>query len=254
MALTFSGAVPVPAAQAAGLTVLVTGAARGIGFELVQQYARAHADNVVIAGVRTASAAVVKRFSGLPNVHVVQLDVASESSIRASVAEVSRRVQRLDLLFNNAAIVGEPEGRDPTSAPAAVFTSVFNTNVTGVLLTTQAYLPLLRQSPNPKVVNVGSGLGSHQLANAMGSVFVSYGVSKAALNYLTTCFRYAEPKVTFVCISPGWVATDMGNEGGRTAPTQTADAVQAIRYYAAEKGISNSGEFFDVITGQQVPF
>jgi NAD(P)-dependent dehydrogenase (short-subunit alcohol dehydrogenase family) len=253
MALAFSGPVPVPAAQSAGLTVLVTGAARGIGFELVQQYAQAHKDNVVIAAVRTASAAVVKSFSAHANVHVVQLDVNDEASIRASVPQVEKAVSRLDLLINNAGIIGEKDAADPVTVSAANFTSVFTTNVTGVLLTTQAYLPLLRKSSDPKVVNVSSGLGSNQLANVFGKVTLSYGLSKAALNYLTTAFRYAEPKVTFLSISPGWVATDMG-KGAGPAPTSAFDSVQAIRYYIAEKGISNSGEFFDTITGQPIAF
>ena len=251
MALTFSGAVPVPAAQTAGLTVLVTGASRGIGYELVVQYAKAHADNVVFAGVRDPSAASVKPLTSLSNVHVVQLDVSDERSVRASVSQVERHASQLDVLINNAAIIGAKEDMSPVTVSAAAFTSIMMTNVTGVLMTTQAYLPLLRKSTAPKVINVSSAVAAHRFANAMGFPMTAYGTSKAALNYLTTAFRYGEPKVTFVTAHPGWVQTDMGNNAG-SPPTRTEDSVQALRYYIAQKTLDNSGEFFDAMTGDNI--
>jgi len=253
--LTFTGAVPIPAPQSTPLSVVITGASRGIGYELVVQYAKAHQGNVVIAGVRDPSQAALKSLSAYPNVHLVQLDVASESSIRASVSEVERYTSHLDVLVNNAGIYGDLEAGDPTRVTAQQFTSVFTTNVTGVLLTTQAYLPLLRKSSvGAKVINVSSGLGSNVYANAFGAPTTSYGLSKAALNYLTTAFRYAEPTITFIAIHPGWVATDMGKASGGAPPTNTADSVQAIRFYIQEKGIQSTGQFLDTMTGQIIPY
>jgi NAD(P)-dependent dehydrogenase (short-subunit alcohol dehydrogenase family) len=254
MAVTFTGAVPVPTAQSAALTVLVTGAGRGIGAELVVQYAKAHKDNVVIAGVRDPSATSNLSFSAYPNVHTVQLDVSSEQSIRASVAEVERYITRLDVLINNAAIIGDASAASPVKVTAQQFESVFSTNVTGVLLTTQAYLPLLRKSTvGAKVANISSSLGSNQYANLFGYPTVSYGLSKAALNYLTTAFRYAEPTITFLAIHPGWVQTDMGNSVG-SAPTLIPQSVQAVRYYIGEKGIQNTGEYLDTMTGNLIAY
>jgi NAD(P)-dependent dehydrogenase (short-subunit alcohol dehydrogenase family) len=254
MSLTFSGPVPVPEPQTSPLSILITGASRGLGYEAVVQYAKAHKDNVVIAGVRDTSSAALKALSAYPNVHVVQLDVSKEDSIRASVKETSRYVKAVDVLINNAGIYGALEAGDPVKVTSAQFQEVFTSNVLGPLLTTQAYLPLLRLSSAPKVVSVSSALGSNAFANAFGAPTVSYGLSKAALNYLNTAFRYAEPNVTFLSIHPGWVATDMGKASGGAPPTTTPDSVQAIRYYIAEKTIKNTGEFLDCMTGNTIPY
>jgi NAD(P)-dependent dehydrogenase (short-subunit alcohol dehydrogenase family) len=252
MSLTFTGAVPIPKAQTSPLSIVVTGAARGIGYELVVQYAKAYKDNVVIAGVRDTSSSSVKALSAYPNVHVVQLDVSKEASIRASVLEVERVTPHVDLLINNAGVFGPLEASDPLQTTAEALESVFHTNVTGVLLTTQAYLPLLRKSSAAKVANISSSLGSNAHANLFGPV-TAYGLSKAALNYLTTAFRHAEPKVTFTAIHPGWVQTDMGSSVG-SPPTLLPESVQAIRYYIAEKGIQHSGEYIDTMTGNIIPY
>jgi NAD(P)-dependent dehydrogenase (short-subunit alcohol dehydrogenase family) len=222
---------------------------------LARQYAQAHKDNLVIAGVRDPKAESVKALRGLPNLHVVHLDVTDEASIRQSVVEVERLTKHVDVLINNAGVYGEADGADPVKATAAQFTSVFTVNVTGVLLTTQAYLPLLRRSTaGAKVINVSSGLGSNQFANAFGKPTLSYGTSKAALNYLTTAFRYAVPEVTFLSIHPGWVATDMGKGAGGAPPTQTPDSAQAIRYYVQKANTSNSGDYLDTMTGNTLPY
>ena len=132
---------------------------------------------------------------------------------------------------------------------------MFEVNVVGQLLVTQAYLPLLRQSTvGGKVINVSSALGSHTYAAVFGKPTVSYGLSKAALNFLTTVFRHAVPEVTFICVHPGWVDTDMGRGSGGAPPTQTKDCAQAMRYYVAEKGIKDSGLFLDIPSGQPIPF
>ena len=254
MSAAFSGPVPVPAAQASPLRVLITGASRGIGLELVKQYAAAHPQNVVIAAVRDPSGAAIQTAAaGFRNVHVVQLDVDSEASIQKSVEQVKRITPSLDVLFNNAGILGDDKAADPLTVTAQQLQAVFQTNVTGVLLTTQLYLPLLRQSPHPKVINVSSLLGSNGAANLMGKPTAAYGLSKAALNYLTTAFRYAEPKVTFLSIHPGWVQTDLGNALG-AAPTEIGHSAQAIRYYTAEKSAASSGEFLDVPSGKPIAF
>ena len=217
MSVTFTGAVPVPKAQTSPLSVVITGAARGIGYELVVQYAQAHKDNIVFAGVRDTAGATLKPLSAYPNVHVVHLDVTDEASVRASAKEVERFTPHVDLLINNAGIFGPLEASDPLKTTVAQLESVFHTNVSGVLLTTQIYLPLLRKSVIAKVANISSSLGSNAYANHFGPV-TAYGLSKAALNYLTTVFRYAEPKVTFLSIHPGWVQTDMGSSVGSPPP------------------------------------
>ena len=255
MSVGFAGAVPVPQPQSSPLHVLVTGASRGIGLELVKQYSTAYEKNVVFAGVRNPSTATeLKAFASQhSNVHIIALDVDSEDSIHDSVKVVEKVTDRLDILINNAAVAGDAQSMNPLTLTGKVLTSILNTNVVGVLLVTQTYLPLLKRSTGAKVVNVSTGLGSNALANAMGVTFAAYGTSKAALNYLSTVFRYTVPDVAFLTLSPGWVDTDMGSAANK-APTKVEDSVQAIRYYVAEKTIKNSGEYFDTMNGSAIPY
>ena len=257
MAFTFSGPVPVPAEQSA-VTVLITGASRGLGLELVRQYARAHVDNVVFAAVRSpekASAGVLGTIvAAHPNVHIIPLDVADEESVRSSVIHVTRVTDHLDAVINNAAIVGEPAAGDALTATSAQLTAVFTTNVAGPLVVIQTFLPLLQRSTqSAKVLNVNSAAGSNSLAGRYGKPTLSYGVSKAALTFLNTAFRYSVPSVAFLTVSPGWMDTDMGNSRAK-APTSVSDVAQAIRYYLQVKGAANSGEYFDIMTGDSIPY
>lgn len=254
MSFAMVGPTPVPKPQTSPLSVVVTGASRGLGYELVIQYAKAHKDNTVFAGVRDLKAKAVQALSAYPNVHVVHLDVSDEASIKSSVKEVERHAKHVDVLVNNAGIYGAPEAGDPTVATGAQLTEVFRVNVVGTILTTQAYLPLLRQSSNPKVINVSSGMGSNAMANALGKPSLAYGLSKAGQNYATSAFRYGEPKVMFLAISPGWVETDMGKAGGGQPPVKTEDSMQALRYYIAEKTSANSGEFLDIMSGKLISY
>ena len=250
---------PQPEAQSSPLSILITGTARGIGLELVRQYAAAHPSNVVVAAARAPSPALQALAAQHSNVHVVVMDVSDEASITASVAKVSAITPHLDLLYNNAGIHGPEEARDPLKASKAQLTEVFDTNVCGVVLVTRAYLPLLEKADSPKVVNVSSTMASNVTAVQAGQhykyVSLTYGMSKAALNYATTAFRMAVPKVTFLAIHPGWVDTDMGSGGALgKAPDVVEDAVQAIRYHIAQKKLENSGDFFDVTTGNILPY
>ena len=202
--VSFVGPVPTPRPQSAPLTALITGAARGIGFELVRQYTAAFPGNVVFAGVRNPEKAEALRAfaASHPAVRIIALDVDSEDSIRASVGAVQAVADHVDVLINNAGILGETDGYDPATASAASILQTFTTNVLGTLLVTQAYLPLLQRAAHPKVGNISSRLGSNAFAVRQGPK-LSYGMSKAALNYLTTTLKHAAPTVTFLAIHPG---------------------------------------------------
>ena len=256
MSLTFSGPVPIVPAQQSALTVLITGSSRGLGLELVRQYATAHKDNVVFAGARNPDKAgqlqaLAKAHS---NVHVVELDVDSDKSIKASVLAVERHASHVDVLINNAAISPVEGARTPLQTTSADFDRVFHTNVTGTLATTLAYIPLLQRSKvGAKVANISSLLGSNLQAAEFGAPFMAYGVSKAAVTYLTTCFKHAVPDVAFLALHPGWVATEMGSVAG-APPTHIEDSVSALRYYIATRSLSHSGDFIDCMTGNIIPF
>jgi len=255
MSLTFTGPVPIPSPQLTGLTILITGSSRGIGFNLVKQYSESHPDNLVFAAVRDVKAQssqqVVQYAKQHKNVLVIPVDTSSSNSISASVSHVTKLTDHIDILINNAGVVGEG---DPSKVTSEEMIRVYNVNVVGPLSTVQSYLPLLLKSSLPaKIVNVGSVLGSNQYAYMFGFPFISYGTSKAALNYITSVLKSSFPQLTFITIHPGWVDTDMGNTAGKP-PTNVEESVQAIRYYIAEKQLNNSGEYLDIMNGQLIPY
>jgi len=258
--MSFTDAVPVSGPQTKPLNVLITGASRGLGYGLVQQYAAAHADNQVFAGVRSvssvSSAALVSFSMDHPNVHVLELDVNDEASVVKSVSSVVSEYQvgHIDVLINNAGIMQSEHDALKTSSDDMI--STYRTNVVGPLLVVQSYLSLLQASDEAKVINVSSFLGSNYVLNNGSPLLpTSYGASKAALNYLNNLLSHAFPDILFLSISPGWVDTDMGGSTGAKPPTTINDSVQAIRYYTAEKNVhKNQGEFIDAMSGQIIPY
>jgi NAD(P)-dependent dehydrogenase (short-subunit alcohol dehydrogenase family) len=257
MSVTFTGPVPVPSPQSKSLNILITGASRGIGYGLVQQYAVAHPKNIIFAAVRNPQGETSKNVTAFakqhPNVHIIPLDASNEKSITDSVAAVSKVVDHIDLLINNAGVLIGGETLDSATTEGLI--STYLTNVAGPFLVVRSYLSLLQKSSAPQVINVSSTLGSNVDAWKFGSPFLSYGSSKAALNYVNSVLSHAYPSILFLTIHPGWVDTEMGNAAGGKPPTVISDTVQAIRYYSAQKTVAkNQGEFLDVTTGQILPF
>jgi NAD(P)-dependent dehydrogenase (short-subunit alcohol dehydrogenase family) len=257
MSVTFTGPVPVPSAQSSPLSILITGASRGIGYGLVQQYAQAHPKNIIFAGVRHPEGETSKNLRTFaqehPNVHIIPLDVSNEHSISSSVSHVSKVVKHVDLIINNAGVLIGGERVDTATSEGLI--STYTTNVVGPFLVVRSYLSLLQSSSAPQVINVSSSLGSNAYAYLFNFPFVSYGTSKAALNYMNTVLSHAYPTILFLTIHPGWVDTDMGNAAGGKPPTEIQDTVKAIRYYAATKNVTkNQGEYLDITNGQILPF
>ena len=250
---TFS-TVPQPKPQTVPLNVLVTGAARGIGFELVRQYTAAHPLNRVVATVRDPSqAGPLTAFAAAhPNVHLVPLDTSDDASITRSLTLLPPDLTHLDLLWNNAGVMGAPTPLPQLTADTV--NATLRTNVTGPLLVVQAYRALLLASPNqPKVINVSSELGATHLARPVAEWgVIPYGASKAALNFISLALATAVPEVIFLSVSPGWVGTDMGSSFHTEAPVKTVDSVSALIALAQAKGREDTGGFFDVVTGKKL--
>jgi len=200
---------------------LVTGANRGIGREVCRQLAAA-GHHVVLTARDPAAAAVAATAVGATP---LRLDVAEPASIAAAAAAVRDRYGKLDVLVNNAAISYDTWQRAIT-ADLAVVRQAAETNLYGPWQTVQAFLPLLRASDHPRIVNVSSEAGS--LAS-MGGGTPAYAASKAGLNALTRMLaaelRAERFLVNAVC--PGWVATDMGGQGGRPVSEGAAGIVWA---------------------------
>ncbi|HSK98553.1 MAG TPA: SDR family NAD(P)-dependent oxidoreductase [Euzebyales bacterium] len=213
--------------------ILVTGGNRGIGLGVVRHIVEAGA--LALLGARNIERAraeadatdeAVAAGGGDGRVEVVPLDVTDGESIKQAVHQVDERHGRLDALVNNAAVHYDTWERG-IDADLGVVEEAFQTNVIGAWRVTQAFLPLLRRSDHPRLVNVSSEAGS--LAS-MDASAPAYAVSKAALNALTRVFadelRGDGVLVNAVC--PGWTATDMGGRGGRPVVEGAASVMWAV--------------------------
>lgn len=207
-------------------TALVSGANRGIGFEIVRQLARLGV--LAVIGARDPKdglAAAEKLKSEGLDVPVVALDVDREGSAAEAVAEVKRLYGRLDVLVNNAAIlIDEPGGFNASlfELTGDIARRTFETNVLGPLRLIQAAAPLMREQAYGRIVNLSSVAG--QLAE-MSKGYPAYRISKTALNALTRIaaseFSGGNIKVNAMC--PGWVRTDMGGANAERSTEQGAD-------------------------------
>lgn len=217
-----------------GAIALVTGANKGIGFEIVRGLGEHGA--TVLLGCRNQNlgntAAATLKAEGL-DVRPIVLDVTNGSAIQAAAARIESEFGRLDILVNNAGIALEPMTK-PSEAPLDVVRRVYDVNVFGVIAVTQALLPLIAKSERGRIVNVSSTLGSIGMAaatNAAGGpsergnaaflpTILGYNSSKSALNSVTVQFanelRGTPIKVNVAC--PGYCATDLNRHSGpRTA-------------------------------------
>jgi len=200
---------------------LITGANKGIGFETARQLG---AKNItVIIGTRDAkkgeAAAEQLRNQGI-DANPIVIDVADQKSIKSAAARIKKDFGRLDILVNNAGIMlDDPENKNSASG-VEVFRQTFETNVFGLIATTEAFLPLIRKSPAGRIVNLSSILGSIAYQATPGSPTYgfsrpSYNVSKAAVNAYTVQLAYQlkDTNIKVNAAHPGWVKTDMGGEG-----------------------------------------
>ena len=206
-------------------TAFVTGANKGIGLEVTRQLAQQ--GFFVYLGSRNLAAgqAAAQQLAaaGLTQVEAVQLDVTQPASIRAARAYIGTQTPALDVLVNNAGISGGLPQSVHEATPEQ-FQSVFATNVFGVAGVTQAFLDLLEQAAQPRIVNVTSAMASLALyANfddaALAFRVPVYQASKAALNMYTIQLAYelraTAFKVNAVC--PGYTQTDFtGYQGTST--------------------------------------
>ena len=207
-------------------TALVTGANRGIGFEIVRQLARLGIVAVIGArDLKDGMAAAAKLQSEGLDVPVVALDVDQEGSAADAVAEVKRLYGRLDVLVNNAAIlIDEPGGFKASlfDLKPETLRRTMETNLLGPVRLIQAAVPLMREQGYGRIVNMSSGAG--QLSDMSGG-YPAYRMSKTALNALTriTAAELGNGPIKVNAMCPGWVRTDMGGANADRSPEEGAD-------------------------------
>jgi NAD(P)-dependent dehydrogenase (short-subunit alcohol dehydrogenase family) len=204
----------------------VTGANRGLGLGIVDGLLERGFDTVLGTRDLSRGETAAQRLRDRDRVLVRRLDVTEQATVDALADEISRRYGRLDVLVNNAGIDYDTWQRAET-ADLDVVHEAFETNLYGAWRMCRAFVPLLRASADPRLVNVSSEGGS--LAS-MGIGPPAYDTSKAALNALTRTLA-AELRgdgilVNAVC--PGWVATDMGGPGGRPVREGAASVLWGV--------------------------
>ncbi|KAJ4397902.1 hypothetical protein N0V91_010593 [Didymella pomorum] len=192
------------------------------GFDTVAALTAASASYHVIIGSRSLDKgkAALSKIESLNNpgtTSLIQLDVTSDSSISSAFTSISQSFGRLDVLINNAGICPEPsDAKWPTRNELK---SIFDTNVFGPTLVTQAAIPLLQKAKDPRIINVTSSLGSistrlNPQDIVAGANYPAYRMSKAGLNMLTA-YTQGLNEVEGVMVwsfCPGYVVTDLGGD------------------------------------------
>jgi NAD(P)-dependent dehydrogenase (short-subunit alcohol dehydrogenase family) len=219
----------------------ITGANKGLGRETARRLIEL--GHTVLVGARDPKlgAAAADAFGA----RFVQIDVTDDDSVAAAAADVEKHEGSIDVLINNAGLHG-PYG-DPSELTGDDVLGVFNVNVAGVVRTTTAFLPLLRRSSDPVIINVSSAMGSllatHDPSRAESSVIAPvYTSSKAALTMLTTQYAKALTNIRINAADPGYTATDLN---GNTGPQTVTEGTDAIVTLATEGPGHGSGRFVD---------
>ncbi|MFJ2163065.1 MULTISPECIES: SDR family NAD(P)-dependent oxidoreductase [unclassified Streptomyces] len=221
-------------------TTFITGANKSLGFETARRLV--DAGHTVLLGARdpergrAAAASIGARF--------VPIDVTDDASVRAAAADVAAHEGTIDVLVNNAGVLGKIGPVDEYTA--ADVSAVLDVNVVGIVRVTHAFLPLLRTSSNPVIVNVSSGMGSFGMTQDPARIESQYALplysaSKAAVTMLTTQYARELKGVKVNAADPGQTATDFTGGLGHTV-TEGADSIVTLATIGPD---GPTGQFID---------
>ena len=219
-------------------TALVTGANKGIGYEVARQLA-AKGFHVFVGArnrdVGRKAADEIAKDGGKAT--FLEIDVANNASVSAAARELPKIADHLDVLVNNAGIMMDDDDAI-LEVSDDIFRKTLETNALGALRVTRAFVPLLAKSRTPRVINVSSGGG--QLTGGADGWSPAYCISKTALNGVTSQLASALPRFAVNSVCPGWVRTDMG---GQIATRSVEEGADTIVWLAADAPQSLTGKF-----------
>src|SRR6185437_12758788 len=219
-------------------TALITGANKGIGYEVARQLASKGFH--VFVGARNAKAgrkAAEEMGKKCGKATFLEIDVADNDSVKKAAREFSNSEDHLDVLVNNAGVVVDGD-EAILEISDDLFRKTLETDTLGALRVTRAFVPLLRKSKAPRVINVSSGSG--QLTGGADGWAPAYSISKSALNGVTSQLAAALPKFAVNSVCPGWVRTDMG---GKNASRSVEEGADTIVWLATEAPQEMTGKF-----------
>jgi NAD(P)-dependent dehydrogenase (short-subunit alcohol dehydrogenase family) len=222
-------------------TTFITGANKSLGYETARRLIAAGHAVIIGARDRERGRAAAEKLGA----RWVQIDVSSDESVARAALDVSEHEGAIDVLINNAGIPGPHKSADELTGADAL--DVLNTNVASIVRVTHAFLPLLRKSKAPRIINVSSGLGSfaatHDSARVESKVVLPlYSASKSAVTMLSTQYAKALKDVRVNAVDPGYTATDFNNHSGPQTITEGTDAIFVL---ATEPDSAGTGRFID---------
>ena len=223
---------------------LVTGANKGIGFTVARELAERGWTILIGSRDPARGAAAVAELSEL-DVRGVKVDVTSQPSVDAAAKIIDAQYGRLDVLINNAGVIGS---RVPAlEVGADDMLAAYDTNVFGAVRMMRAFVPLLRHSARPRVVMVSSGMGSITITSdperlESQLIGLPYPSSKTALNMITSQYAKALPEFRINAADPGYTATDLNGHRGVQTVEEGSEAILALASVEAD---GPTGGFFD---------
>ena len=220
-------------------TALITGANKGIGFEIARQLAEAGFEVILSGRNRKAVEEAAERLTRDDySVTSLTMDVSNYQSIRSAFENIAQRVSRLDVLVNNAGILLDESMSILKTSPEIVHETL-DTNTLGPLFVTQLFLPLLGKGS--RIINISSGAG--EICHGMSSYAPIYSISKTALNAVTCQLSIGlwGKGIAVNAVCPGWVRTSMG---GLMASRSVKKGAETALWLATEAPIGETGKFW----------
>lgn len=202
------------------MTVLITGANRGIGREVARQLAARDCD--VIIGARDAEAGREAAAAISAKTTFLQIDVLKDASVATAARTLQSSGRTIDVLINNAGIL-DPKDANILVVSEEAVRRTLETNSLGALRVTREFMPLLARSATPRIINVSSEAG--QLIEGTKRQFAAYCLSKAMLNAMTMQLAAALPRFAVNAVRPGWVRTRLGTERAPDSVEKGADTI-----------------------------